>query len=232
MLGPAARAYHERAPTAAPPSNSAPPRRSQLPPRSRVPTFLCLALLTTGRNENDMCVLGLLSSPPQVPLGLRLGPLTAISCGLAQLPRMAKGSAYKPGKLPKQPLVYWCALKGWVMGHAVAGTRVLCYAAASRRTPTPGLPACIAGRTPACLVLHWHCAHPCPTCPTATQGLRAVPLLQGVPGDKPYRSVLCLAAAPMLLRLAGCQLLAAWRPKSFFFLSNCMVSPPPAAGGA
>ncbi len=164
MLGPAARAYHERASTAAPPRNSAPPRRpggwrSQLPPRSRVPTCLCLALLTTGRNENDICVLGLLSSPPQVPLGLRLGPLTAISCGLAQLPRMAKGSAYKPSKLPKQPLVYWCALKGWVMGHAVAGTRVLCYAAASRMTPTPGLPACIAGRTPACLVLHW----PAPT---------------------------------------------------------------------
>jgi len=43
----------------------------------------------------------------QVPLGLRLGPLTAISCGLAMLPRMAKGSAYKPSKLPQQPLIYW-----------------------------------------------------------------------------------------------------------------------------
>ena len=50
------------------------------------------------------------STPPccQVPLGLRLGPLTVISCGLAMLPRMAKGSAYKKGsKLPKEPLVYW-----------------------------------------------------------------------------------------------------------------------------
>ncbi|PSC77062.1 hypothetical protein C2E20_0521 [Micractinium conductrix] len=44
----------------------------------------------------------------EVPLGLRLGPLTVISCGLAMLPRMAKGSAYKKGsKLPKEPLVYW-----------------------------------------------------------------------------------------------------------------------------
>ncbi|KAI3438828.1 hypothetical protein D9Q98_001245 [Chlorella vulgaris] len=43
----------------------------------------------------------------KVPLGLRLGPLTAISCGLAMLPRALKGSAYTPSKLPTQPLVYW-----------------------------------------------------------------------------------------------------------------------------
>ncbi|KAL4434125.1 hypothetical protein ABPG75_000566 [Micractinium tetrahymenae] len=43
----------------------------------------------------------------KVPLGLRLGPLTAISCGLAQLSRMGRGSAYRPSKVPQQPLIYW-----------------------------------------------------------------------------------------------------------------------------
>ncbi|EFN57564.1 hypothetical protein CHLNCDRAFT_59634 [Chlorella variabilis] len=41
------------------------------------------------------------------PIGLRLGLLTAISCGLAMLPRALKGSAYKASKLPEKPLVYW-----------------------------------------------------------------------------------------------------------------------------
>lgn len=44
----------------------------------------------------------------KVPLGLRLGPLTTISCALGMLPRAWSGSAYKgPSKLPEQPLVYW-----------------------------------------------------------------------------------------------------------------------------
>lgn len=43
----------------------------------------------------------------KVPLGLRLGALTAISCGLAMLPRMGKGSRYRTSKLPQQPLVLW-----------------------------------------------------------------------------------------------------------------------------
>lgn len=62
----------------------------------------------------------------QVPLGLRLGPLTAISCGLAQLSRMGKGSAYKPSRLPEQPLVYWCVprrLRGRLRSHGCAVLR-------------------------------------------------------------------------------------------------------------
>jgi len=44
----------------------------------------------------------------QVPLGLRLGFLTAISAGLGLLPRIGYGSKYKGnGRGPEQPLIYW-----------------------------------------------------------------------------------------------------------------------------
>ncbi|GAB4816927.1 hypothetical protein N2152v2_003973 [Parachlorella kessleri] len=42
-----------------------------------------------------------------IPLSLRLGFLTALTCGLGLAPRGAKGSFYTPSKVPEQPLVYW-----------------------------------------------------------------------------------------------------------------------------
>ncbi|KAG2500151.1 hypothetical protein HYH03_001733 [Edaphochlamys debaryana] len=43
----------------------------------------------------------------EIPLGLRLGPLTTISCGLGTLARPGKGNAYRKSRLPAQPLVFW-----------------------------------------------------------------------------------------------------------------------------
>ncbi|GBF89778.1 hypothetical protein Rsub_02948 [Raphidocelis subcapitata] len=42
-----------------------------------------------------------------VPLALRLGPLTTLTCGLALAPRVGKGSRYTPSNLPAKPLVLW-----------------------------------------------------------------------------------------------------------------------------
>ncbi|KAF6262882.1 hypothetical protein COO60DRAFT_1493172 [Scenedesmus sp. NREL 46B-D3] len=43
----------------------------------------------------------------QVPLGLRLGAATTITCGLALAPRVGKGSRAKPSRQPAEPLVMW-----------------------------------------------------------------------------------------------------------------------------
>eukprot|EP00882_Tetradesmus_deserticola_P029143 GHRQ01032571.1.p1 GENE.GHRQ01032571.1~~GHRQ01032571.1.p1 ORF type:complete len:323 (+),score=107.90 GHRQ01032571.1:91-1059(+) len=43
----------------------------------------------------------------QVPLALRLGAATTITCGLALAPRVGKGSRAKPSKQPAEPLVMW-----------------------------------------------------------------------------------------------------------------------------
>lgn len=66
----------------------------------------------------------LLPPPPQIPLGLRLGPLTALSCGLAMLPRMLRGSRYRPAKMPQRPLVLWVSApgSGWVAAAGRGGT--------------------------------------------------------------------------------------------------------------
>ncbi|KAF3505059.1 hypothetical protein F2Q69_00045701 [Brassica cretica] len=42
-----------------------------------------------------------------VPLSLSLGPLTAITAGLATIGRLGKGNLYTPAKLPPKPLVFW-----------------------------------------------------------------------------------------------------------------------------
>lgn len=42
-----------------------------------------------------------------VPLALRLGPVTAITCGLAMVGRMGKGSKYTPAKMPAEPITLW-----------------------------------------------------------------------------------------------------------------------------
>lgn len=42
-----------------------------------------------------------------VPLMLRLGPLTTITAGLALAPRAGRGSAYRASRVPQQPLTLW-----------------------------------------------------------------------------------------------------------------------------
>mmetsp|Transcript_9060 Transcript_9060/g.15567 ORF Transcript_9060/g.15567 Transcript_9060/m.15567 type:complete len:350 (-) Transcript_9060:80-1129(-) len=43
----------------------------------------------------------------EVPLTLRLGPVTAITAGLGLLGRMGKGSKYRDAKVPEMPLQVW-----------------------------------------------------------------------------------------------------------------------------
>lgn len=45
----------------------------------------------------------------QVPTALALGPLTTLSAGLGQAPRLGKGISYRPSRKPEQPLEIWCA---------------------------------------------------------------------------------------------------------------------------
>lgn len=65
----------------------------------------------TGKSmyESDDIVKYLFSNygDGQVPWGLSLGLLTALSCGLALIPRLGAGSRYKKSNLPKQPLEFW-----------------------------------------------------------------------------------------------------------------------------
>jgi len=42
-----------------------------------------------------------------VPLLLKLGPVTAITAGLGQIARAGRGSAARPSKIPAEPLVLW-----------------------------------------------------------------------------------------------------------------------------
>mmetsp|Transcript_114 Transcript_114/g.314 ORF Transcript_114/g.314 Transcript_114/m.314 type:complete len:367 (+) Transcript_114:44-1144(+) len=46
-------------------------------------------------------------SDGKVPLFLRLGPFTTITCGLGLAPRLGKGSRYIPSKSPREPLILW-----------------------------------------------------------------------------------------------------------------------------
>ena len=43
----------------------------------------------------------------QVPLSLSLGPLTTLSAGLGQAPRLGKGISYRPSKKPEKPIELW-----------------------------------------------------------------------------------------------------------------------------
>lgn len=43
----------------------------------------------------------------QVPLSLSLGPLTTLSAGLGQAPRLGKGINYRPSKKPEKPIELW-----------------------------------------------------------------------------------------------------------------------------
>eukprot|EP00210_Caulerpa_lentillifera_P008237 g7863.t2 len=43
----------------------------------------------------------------EVPLILRLGMLTTLTCGLASIVRAGRGSTYRKAKYPDQPLVFW-----------------------------------------------------------------------------------------------------------------------------
>ncbi|GLC45000.1 hypothetical protein PLESTB_001745000 [Pleodorina starrii] len=43
----------------------------------------------------------------EVPLPLRLGALTTISCALGAAPRAGRGNTYRPSRQPAQPLVFW-----------------------------------------------------------------------------------------------------------------------------
>lgn len=43
----------------------------------------------------------------QVPLQFKLGPVTALSAGLAMLPRVGKGARYRKARMPKEPLTLW-----------------------------------------------------------------------------------------------------------------------------
>jgi hypothetical protein len=46
----------------------------------------------------------------QVPLSLSLGPLTTLSAGLGQAPRLGKGINYRPSKKPEKPIELWVRL--------------------------------------------------------------------------------------------------------------------------
>ena len=46
---------------------------------------------------------------PQVPLSLRLGPLTALSIGVGLAPRLGRGTQYRKSTLPDKPLDIWGA---------------------------------------------------------------------------------------------------------------------------
>ena len=48
---------------------------------------------------------------PQVPLSLRLGPLTALSIGVGLAPRLGRGTQYRQSRLPDKPLDIWGALQ-------------------------------------------------------------------------------------------------------------------------
>jgi glutathione S-transferase len=43
----------------------------------------------------------------KVPLSLSLGPLTTLSAGLGQAPRLGKGINYRPSKKPEKPIELW-----------------------------------------------------------------------------------------------------------------------------
>jgi hypothetical protein len=43
----------------------------------------------------------------EVPLALRLGPLTAITCSIGTLARPMRGNAYRKSRQPAEPLVFW-----------------------------------------------------------------------------------------------------------------------------
>ena len=47
------------------------------------------------------------TSKRQVPLSLSLGPLTTLSAGLGQAPRLGKGISYRPSKKPEKPIELW-----------------------------------------------------------------------------------------------------------------------------
>mmetsp|Transcript_23132 Transcript_23132/g.72196 ORF Transcript_23132/g.72196 Transcript_23132/m.72196 type:complete len:222 (-) Transcript_23132:126-791(-) len=56
----------------------------------------------------------------EVALPLRLGPITAITCGFASLARLGNGGKYEEGaKTAEQPLEVWGA--SWVLGYRVYG---------------------------------------------------------------------------------------------------------------
>lgn len=74
-----------------------------------------------------------------MPLSLSLGPLTTLSAGLGQAPRLGKGINYRPARKPEKPIELWVShLPGhgsrWVFGlfrhlgaclgkgHALIGT--------------------------------------------------------------------------------------------------------------
>ena len=42
-----------------------------------------------------------------MPLQFKLGPVTALSAGLAMLPRVGKGARYRKARMPKEPLTLW-----------------------------------------------------------------------------------------------------------------------------
>jgi hypothetical protein len=42
-----------------------------------------------------------------VPLMLRMGPITAITAGLGLLGRLGKGSKYRAAKMPAEPVELW-----------------------------------------------------------------------------------------------------------------------------
>ncbi|EFJ53145.1 hypothetical protein VOLCADRAFT_55524, partial [Volvox carteri f. nagariensis] len=75
----------------------------------------------------------------EVPLPLRLGALTTISCAVGAAPRAARGNVYRKSRLPAQPLVFW----GYEMSPFVKLAReVLCelelpylYRTAARGSP-------------------------------------------------------------------------------------------------
>ncbi|GMH42393.1 hypothetical protein BSKO_10312 [Bryopsis sp. KO-2023] len=43
----------------------------------------------------------------EVPVGLRLGVFTTLSCGLSLVGRLGKGSSYRAAKMPEKPIIFW-----------------------------------------------------------------------------------------------------------------------------
>jgi len=84
------------------------PKAVQMSGKSQFP-FLVDPNTNTQMLESDAIVEYLFDKygDGKVPLALALGPLTTISVGLGQAPRLGKGIKYRPSRKPKEPIEIW-----------------------------------------------------------------------------------------------------------------------------
>ncbi len=71
-------------------------------------TFWLVALTSQQVHvEHTTTSSNVLSEWRQVPWSLSLGPLTTLSAGLGQAPRLGKGISYRASKKPEKPIDIW-----------------------------------------------------------------------------------------------------------------------------